>query len=336
MATNLQTDFAVQGGSQHLAHEHGEAPARKVMGFFTDTTLCIGCKACEVACKQWNQLPDDGFLFSGMSYDNTAHLGASTWRHVAFIERSEGLPGQGSPRDGVEAGAAAFGPLRPSGQPASTSLLTDVAPSHIEMPVPLGPTQRALSNFSWLMMSDVCKHCERAACLEACPTGSIVRTEFGSVYVQPDVCNGCGYCVSACPFGVIGRREDDGRAWKCTLCYDRLEGGMVPACAKACPTASIQFGEVGELRDRAEQRVEQLRARGVAEARLYGEDAAHQPGTEGLHAFFLLCDEPEVYNLPPDPVVPTKKIADAWYAMAASVVGLAAICLSAVASGGRR
>src|SRR6266568_1361333 len=279
MATNLQTDFAVQGGSQHLAHEHGEAPARKVMGFFTDTTLCIGCKACEVACKQWNQLPDDGFLFSGMSYDNTAHLGASTWRHVAFIERSDGLPGQGSPRDGVEAGAAAFGPLRPSGQPASTSLLTDVAPSHIEMPVPLGPTQRALSNFSWLMMSDVCKHCERAA---------------------------------------------------------RLEGGMVPACAKACPTASIQFGDVGELRDRAEQRVEQLRARGVAEARLYGEDAAHQPGTEGLHAFFLLCDEPEVYNLPPDPVVPTKKIADAWYAMAASGVGLAAICLRAVASGGRR
>ncbi|HEX8907675.1 MAG TPA: 4Fe-4S dicluster domain-containing protein, partial [Anaeromyxobacteraceae bacterium] len=165
------------------------------MGFFTDTTLCIGCKACEVACKQWNQLPDDGFLFTGMSYDNTGHLGASTWRHVAFVERPAALPGQGTPRDGAEAGAQAFGPLRPAGQPGTTSLLADfIAPSQIETPVPLGPTQQALSNFSWLMMSDVCKHCERAGCLEACPTGAIVRTEFGSVYVQPDVCNGCGYC----------------------------------------------------------------------------------------------------------------------------------------------
>ncbi len=185
------------------------------------------------------------------------------------------------------------------------------------------------------MMSDVCKHCERAGCLEACPTGAIVRTEFGSVYVQPDVCNGCGYCVSACPFGVVDRRTDDGRAWKCTLCYDRLRDGMVPACAKACPTASIQFGEVSDLRARADKRVAQLQARGVGAARLYGESAASQPGTEGLHAFFLLCDEPEAYNLPPDPVVPTKNITHAWYAMAASVVGLAALCLGAVA-GARR
>src|SRR6266404_6271999 len=151
--------------------ETSDVPATK--GFFTDTTLCIGCKACEVACKQWNQLPDDGFLFTAMSYDNTVQLGASTWRHVAFIERQQPLPGLGSPRDGAQLDGGAF---------------------------------------SWLMMSDVCKHCERAGCLEACPTGSILRTEFGSVYVQPDVCNGCGYCVSACPFGVIDRRDDDGRA----------------------------------------------------------------------------------------------------------------------------
>jgi formate dehydrogenase iron-sulfur subunit len=309
----------------------GESRRARQMGFFTDTTLCIGCKACEVACKQWNQLPDDGFLLTGMSYDNTVHLGASTWRHVAFVERAEPLAGQGSPRDGADAGPHTFAPLRPAGQPGTTSLLADqVAPSHIETPVPLGPTERALSSFSWLLMSDVCKHCERAACLEACPTGSIVRTEFGSVYVQPDVCNGCGYCVSACPFGVVDRREDDGRAWKCTLCYDRQKGGMVPACAKACPTASIQFGPIEELRGRAEERVSQLHSRGVAEARLYGESAAAQPGTEGLRAFFLICDRPEVYNLPPDPVVPTKKIADAWYAMAASVVGLAALAFTAV------
>jgi formate dehydrogenase iron-sulfur subunit len=330
MPGNLPRDYEV-GAVRARASEAGPAPAHRQMGFFTDTTLCIGCKACEVACKQWNQLPDDGFLFTGMSYDNTGHLGASTWRHVAFAEVTHPVPGQGSPRDGVAAGARAFGPLRPSGQPGTTSLLADfVDPSHIESPVPLGPTEQALGKFAWLLMSDVCKHCERAGCLEACPTGAIVRTEFGSVYVQPDVCNGCGYCVSACPFGVVDRREDDGRAWKCTLCYDRLKGGMVPACAKHCPTASIQFGEVGELRARAEERVEQLRARGVEGAYLYGADAASQPGTEGLHAFFLLCDRPEVYNLPSDPVVPTKKIIDAWYAMAASVLGVAALAAVAV------
>jgi formate dehydrogenase iron-sulfur subunit len=307
----------------------------KQMGFFTDTTLCIGCKACETACKQWNQLPDDGFLFTGMSYDNTGHLGASTWRHVAFVERQAELPGQGTPRDGVEAGASAFAELMPSSQPAPTSLLHEIAPSHIETPVPLGPTARAMSKFSWLMLSDVCKHCERAGCLEACPTGAIVRTEFGSVYIQPDVCNGCGYCVSACPFGVVDRRADDGRAWKCTLCYDRLKDGMVPACAKHCPTASIQFGELDELRDRARKRVEQLRARGVNEAYLYGEDAASQPGTEGLHAFFLLADRPEVYNLPPDPVVPTAKIVGSWTAMATGVLSLAALALGAVLSARR-
>jgi len=228
-------------------------------GFFTDTTVCIGCKACEVACKEWNQLPDDGLFFSGMSYDNTVALGASTWRHVAFIER----------------------------------------------PVPLADPNR---DFSWLMMSDVCKHCRSAACLEVCPTGSIVRTEFDSVFVQPDICNGCGMCVVACPFGVIERNEEDGRAWKCTLCYDRQRDGDVPACAKACPTESIVFGEIEDLRDRADKRVAELHSRGVTDAYLYGADPAAQPGTDGLNAFFLLVDEPEVYNLPPEPVTPTKRI----------------------------
>jgi formate dehydrogenase iron-sulfur subunit len=254
-------------------------------GFFTDTTVCIGCKACEVACKEWNQLPDDGLQFTGMSYDNTAALGASTWRHVAFIER----------------------------------------------PVPL-PGQTTGGNFSWLMMSDVCKHCQRAGCLESCPTGAIVRTEFDSVYVQPDICNGCGYCIVGCPFGVIDRRDDDGRAWKCTLCYDRLKGDMTPACAKACPTDSIQFGDLDELRDRARARVDLLHERGVDEAYLYGADPASQPGTEGLNAFFLLVDRPEVYNLPPDPVVPTKKAGQAWWSLAAAALAMAAGAIGAVAS----
>ena len=250
-------------------------------GFFTDTTVCIGCKACEVACKQWNQLPDDGLQFTGMSYDNTGALGASSWRHVAFVERPIALGGQTN------------------------------------------------EGFSWLMASDVCKHCERAGCLEACPTGAIIRTEFGSVYVQPDVCNGCGYCVSACHFGVIDRRADDGRAWKCTLCYDRLKVGEEPACAKSCPTDSIMFGEVDDLRAHAEARVAQLHERGTTEAYLYGADAASQPGTEGLHAFFLLTDAPEVYNLPPDPVVPTKKVGAAWISAGLAALGLAAAAVAA-------
>jgi len=253
-------------------------------GFFTDTTVCIGCKACEVACKQWNQLPDDGMVFTGTSYDNTGELGASSWRHVSFIER----------------------------------------------PVPLSGQESGLGNFSWLFMSDVCKHCKSAACLEVCPTGSIIRTEFDSVYVQPDVCNGCGMCLAACPFGVIDRREDDGRAWKCTLCYDRLQDNMEPACAKACPTDSIIFGEVVDLVQMARDREKQLHERGVKEAYLYGADEAAQPGTGGLNAFFLLVDKPEAYNLPPAPATPTKNIGRAWKSMAMAAVALASAAAGSV------
>jgi formate dehydrogenase iron-sulfur subunit len=259
-------------------------------GFFTDTTVCIGCKACEVACKQWNQLPDDGMSFTGMSYDNTAGLSASTWRHVEFIER----------------------------------------------PVALSEQQTGLGQFSWLLMSDVCKHCKSAGCLENCPTGAIVRTEFDSVYVQPDICNGCGYCVVGCPFGVIDRREDDGRAWKCTLCYDRQKDGMEPACAKACPTDSILFGDLDELREKARQRVDELHARGGAEAYLYGADAADQPGTDGLNAFFLLVDKPEAYNLPPAPVAPRKYAAPAWSSVAAAGLAMAVAAIASIAGSGRR
>jgi formate dehydrogenase iron-sulfur subunit len=259
------------------------------VGFFTDATVCIGCKACEAACKQWNQLPDDGPPFTGMSYDNTVALGAATWRHVAFVERNP-------------------------------------APS---MPAPAHAV-------SWLLLSDVCKHCRRAGCLEACPTGAIVRTEFDSVYVQPDVCNGCGYCVVACPFGVIERRPEDGRAWKCTFCYDRLKGGMEPACAKTCPTGSILFGDPEELRQAARERLAALHARGMTEARLYGADAAEQPGTAGLNAFFLLRGRPEVYNLPPNPAVPTKTSPEGWAALALSGAGLLLAAVAARLAAGRR
>jgi formate dehydrogenase iron-sulfur subunit len=284
-------------------------PGRK--GFFTDTTVCIGCKACEVACKQWNQLPDDGFVFTGTSYDNTGDLGASTWRHVAFIERPGKHPTTG------------FADL-------SWFEGDEAAP-----PVAFGPDPHGGSDFSWLMMSDVCKHCVHAGCLDVCPTGSIIRTEYDSVFVQEDICNGCGMCIPACPFGVIDRREDDGRAWKCTLCYDRLKDGMEPACAKACPTDSIVFGDIEELRRVAEERVATLHERGMEEAYLYGAGEAGQPGTGGLNAFFLLTDAPEVYNLPPDPVDPTLKVTQSWRAAGAAALGMVAAVAGALLSVGR-
>jgi formate dehydrogenase iron-sulfur subunit len=255
------------------------------MGFFTDTSVCIGCKACEVACKEWNAIPDDGLDFTGMSYDNTGGLGANTWRHVAFIEQRQ----------------------------SST--------------VDLGmPGMQGESEFRWLMASDVCKHCTHAACLDVCPTGALFRTEFDTVVVQEDICNGCGYCVPACPYGVIDQRPDDGRVWKCTMCYDRLGAGQEPACAKACPTDSIQFGELDELRARADERLDQLHDAGVGEARLYGRDP--DDGVGGNGAFFLLLDEPEVYGLPPKPVVTTRDLPTMWRRAAAAaatlLVGLAA------------
>jgi formate dehydrogenase iron-sulfur subunit len=258
-----------------VAADAGYAAPPERVGFFTDTSVCIGCKACEVACKEWNGLPDpDGDVLSltGMSYDNTGSLGANSWRHVAFIEQAVPAPDGG-----------------------------DVISALVEGDE--GATR-------WLMSSDVCKHCTHAACLDVCPTGALVRTEFGTVVVQDDVCNGCAYCVSACPFGVIDRREDDGRAWKCTMCYDRLAGGLEPACAKACPTESIQFGPLDELRATAQGRLEQLHAAGTTSARLYGEDPAD--GVGGAGAFFLLLDEPEVYGLPPDPVVTTRDLPAMW------------------------
>jgi formate dehydrogenase iron-sulfur subunit len=253
-----------------------EHPPR--MGFFTDTSVCIGCKACEVACKEWNSIPDDGYDLLGLSYDNTGSLSADTWRHVAFIEQSHD------------------------------------------------------DDMHWLMSSDVCKHCTEAGCLDVCPTGALFRTEFGTVVVQQDICNGCGYCIPACPFGVIDRRESDGKAWKCTLCYDRIGDGQTPACAQACPTESIQYGPLDELRERAHGRVEELVEAGVADAQLYLDDAGD--GIGGAGAFFLLLDRPEVYGLPPDPVVSTRDVSAMWRQAAMAAGAFAG--LSAAAFLGRR
>ena len=253
-----------------------ETEAHSSKGFFTDTSLCIGCKACEVACKQWNQLPMDDLLWTGSSYDNTHHLAATTWRHVTFAEVS-GAGGSG------------------------------------------GQT-------NWLMMSDVCKHCAHAGCLEACPTGAIIRTEFNTVVVQQDVCNGCNYCVPACPYGVIEvnttAEAGDGKAHKCTLCYDRLKDGLEPACAKACPTDSIQFGDTQSLRARAENRVKELREQGLG-AYIYGdEQVGSSPSIGLLGASFLLLDKPQKYNLPEYPVLPQTRTLPGFLALAATAIAL--------------
>jgi formate dehydrogenase iron-sulfur subunit len=323
---------------------HRDHPPR--VGFFTDTSVCIGCKACEVACKEWNDVPDDGFVFRATSYDNTGSLGANTWRHVAFIEQqrpirqgdgqsqaggqgrgqagSRDQAGQGQP-DGQGRGQTGrqdqAGQGQSGGQDQSQGQAGGQGQSQGQADVP-GPD----SIERWLMSSDVCKHCTHAACLDVCPTGSLFRTEFGTVVVQEDICNGCGYCVPACPYGVIDRRERDGRAWKCTMCYDRQLGGLEPACAKACPTDSIQFGPLDELRLRAEERVERLHEEGRPEARLYG--ASPDDGVGGDGAFFLLLDEPEVYGLPPDPVVTTRDLPTMWRwagGAAVSLVGAMAV-----------
>ena len=253
-----------------------------------------------MACKEWNNVPEDGLNLLGMSFDNTGMLGASSWRHVAFIEQERPLARQDAGPDG------------PDGPPGRAA----------------GDHDR--TGFRWLMASDVCKHCTHAGCLDVCPTGALFRTEFGTVVVQEDICNGCGYCVPACPYGVIDQRQDDGRVWKCTLCYDRLGDGMEPACAKACPTDSIQFGPLDELRERAARRVDALHEAGVTDARLYGEDPHDGVGGDG--AFFLLLDEPEVYGLPPDPVVTTRDLPSMWRHVAAAAATLTAAAAASFAA----
>ena len=349
-------DRQLSGPTDPIADAAWEEP-RKRKGFFTDTSICIGCKACEVACKEWNAIPQDGNLdLLGSSYDNTGALGASTWRHVAFIEQTSDRIEQAreSGRRLVDLGMPVMPPSQPMSPPHEAGIGPSPAAPGIDSsagPVDLlGGMESAVAqatmaaatgtvpDFRWLMSSDVCKHCTQAGCLDVCPTGALFRTEFGTVVVQPDVCNGCGYCVAACPFGVIERRPTDntvtnhGNAQKCTLCYDRLRDDQMPACAKACPTTSIKFGDLDEMVATAQERVSTLRDNGFTEARLYG--ANSEDGVGGTGSVFLLLDEPEVYGLPPDPRVPTAALPDMF--RKAGMAGLAMLAMAAASFLGRR
>jgi formate dehydrogenase iron-sulfur subunit len=341
-------------------------------GFFTDTSICIGCKACEVACKEWNAIPGGGELdLLGTSYDNTGGLGANTWRHVAFVEQTTerveraresgrrlvdlGMPAS-RPPDAPHPGASPAGDTAPAGPVGPSPVDGDGDLAAAAAQARTAEVTGTLPDFRWLMASDVCKHCTHAGCLDVCPTGSLFRTEHGTVVVQPDVCNGCGYCVPACPFGVIERRSDGhvqvghdqpgraqpghdhgevsnvGIAQKCTLCYDRIGVGQTPACAQACPTTSIKFGTLADMLDTAHERVELLRSNGFTEARLYGANA--EDGVGGTSSVFLLLDEPEVYGLPPDPVVPTRDLPQMFRSAGIAAVAMFAMAVGAFA--GRR
>ncbi|WP_288832211.1 4Fe-4S dicluster domain-containing protein [uncultured Corynebacterium sp.] len=334
----MQTKNAVTESPSHVGYD----PAER-MSFFTDTSICIGCKACEVACKEWNRNPDDGYALSGNSYDNTGSLGADTWRHVAFVEQSG---------ERIERARQEGAKLISLGMPG-------MGPAKVReaVPTPESITPPDTPDFRWLMSSDVCKHCTNAGCLDVCPTGALFRTEHGTVVVQDDVCNGCGTCVAGCPFGVIERRSDGGVekrnaragqdftpgekapiknigvAQKCTMCFDRQAVGEGPACAKTCPTQSIKYGTHAEMLETAKQRVAELHAQGMTEARLYG--ANPDDGVGGTGSIFLLLDAPEVYGLPPDPEVPTANLPDMAKRAVVAAAGMVGAVAAAFVIGGR-
>jgi len=233
-------------------------------GMFVDTSICTGCKACQVACKEWNGLDPEpthfrdepgvpypvAFNFTGNSYDNTGKLSAVDWRHVLFLEQIN--------------------------------------------------YRRVGSR--WLFMSDSCKHCTDAACLNVCPVDAIEHTDLGNVVVIQDKCVGLKLCNKACPYGVIKFSEKTRTSHKCTLCDDRIHNGLGTACAKACPTGSITFGDIPDLKAKADARLSKLRSLGQQKANIYGYSQAG-----GLKVFYLLMDKPEVYSLPENPEVPQRK-----------------------------
>ena len=238
-----------------------------------DVSKCIGCKACQSACLEWNDLREEVGVNTGV-YDNPHDLSPASWTLMRFSEW----------------------------------------------------TNPETNNLEWLIRKDGCMHCEDPGCLKACPApGAIVQYSNGIVDFISENCIGCGYCIKGCPFNIPRISEADHKAYKCSLCVDRVSVGQAPACAKACPTQAISFGSKEDMIDLAEERIADLQSRGFANAGLYD-----PPGVGGTHVMYVLhhADKPEIYaNLPNNPKI--SQLVEVWKG-ATKYAGLASIGAFAV------
>lgn len=222
---------------------------------YVDVTKCDGCRACMVACKNWNDLPAEPQDFLG-SAQSHMKVSADTWNVLQFVEH-----------------------------------------------------ENSKGNLDYLFRHSACFHCKDAACEKVCPEDAISYTEFGSVVIDHEKCVGCGYCVQNCPFDVISLKEykdkngkDYRKAHKCTMCTDRLEEGLQPACVTTCHTGAMEFGNKEEMISKAEKRVMEIKDR-YPNAMVY-----NPPGVGGTHTVYVLAEKPSVYGLPENPKVPTSAV----------------------------
>jgi formate dehydrogenase iron-sulfur subunit len=237
-----------------------------------DVSKCIGCKACQVACMEWNDIRDEVGTTLGV-YDNPIDLTDRSWTVMRFYE--EEMPDRG---------------------------------------------------LQWLIVKDGCLHCADPGCLRACPApGAIVQFANGIVDFQQDNCIGCGYCQTACPFDVPRYSMKDQKAYKCTLCSDRVAVGLEPACIKSCPTQALSFGSKEDMLDLARERVTELGERGFAKASIYDPS-----GVGGTHVMYVLPHgDPELYRLPAKPEV--SPLVALWRSTLAKTLGVVTMAAVVVA-----
>lgn len=210
-----------------------------------DTSKCVGCRACQTACKQWNQLPAEKTEFTG-SYENPPRFSPVTWTKIAFRE------------------------------------------------------YEVNGRVKWYFTKLGCMHCVDAACIKVCPANAISHTEEGTVAISEQRCIGCNYCAANCTYNVIGFDQTANVARKCTFCYDRVTNGEIPACAKACPTGAISYGDRNGMINLAEERLGKLKAAGKENATIYGLEEL-----DGLAMMYVLEDSPGKYGLVENPRVST-------------------------------
>jgi formate dehydrogenase iron-sulfur subunit len=248
-------------------------PVTGTVAKLIDVSKCIGCKACQTACMEWNDLRDEIGVNVGV-YDNPADLTEHSWTVMRFSEY-----------------------------------------------------ENAEGDLEWLIRKDGCMHCEDPGCLKACPSpGAIVQYTNGIVDFHQENCIGCGYCVTGCPFNVPRISKQDHRAYKCTLCSDRVAVGQEPACVKTCPTGAIMFGTKEDMHQQAADRIVDLKERGFQNAGLY--DPA---GVGGTHVMYVLhhADRPTLYHgLPNNPKI--SAMVAVWKGLA-KPLALAGIAFAAVA-----